>query len=240
MLSLLLRLSLQITTERFVTPGWQLLELLNGRRSELARCCSVVRGFARSIIRERRAQLTAVAAKLGGAVASPTAVLGALASDVGNADARSDTGSAAGGPASPLSSRGSAHSNILADSLASGGSAHGSNSGSCGNSPRALPPGVHDTDGESRDLLSLFLDAAGPDGQPLSDQVLEDAVINFIIAGRDTTAQVCVGEARARMCVCVCVCVDGQQKGLRGAYAAKSATASMRLSHRRRHCRRRH
>jgi len=42
----------------------------------------------------------------------------------------------------------------------------------------------------ARDLLSLFMTARGPDGQPLSTQQLIDTVINFIIAGRDTTAQV--------------------------------------------------
>jgi len=42
----------------------------------------------------------------------------------------------------------------------------------------------------ARDLLSLFMTARGPDGHPLSTQQLTDTVINFIIAGRDTTAQV--------------------------------------------------
>ena len=42
----------------------------------------------------------------------------------------------------------------------------------------------------ARDLLSLFMAAKGPNGKPLSTQQLIDTVINFIIAGRDTTAQV--------------------------------------------------
>jgi cytochrome P450 len=47
-----------------------------------------------------------------------------------------------------------------------------------------------DEDEGPSDLLSLFMAAKGPDGRPLSTQQLIDTVINFIIAGRDTTAQV--------------------------------------------------
>jgi len=42
---------------------------------------------------------------------------------------------------------------------------------------------------ESCDLLSMFMSAVTPDGSPLTEQQLVDTVINFIIAGRDTTAQ---------------------------------------------------
>jgi cytochrome P450 len=45
-------------------------------------------------------------------------------------------------------------------------------------------------DSSAQDLLSLFMEAKGADGKPLSDKQLVDTVINFIIAGRDTTAQV--------------------------------------------------
>eukprot|EP00878_Enallax_costatus_P024261 GHUV01025881.1.p2 GENE.GHUV01025881.1~~GHUV01025881.1.p2 ORF type:complete len:138 (-),score=45.42 GHUV01025881.1:430-843(-) len=44
--------------------------------------------------------------------------------------------------------------------------------------------------GPARDLLSLFMESKGPDGKPLTDKQLVDTVLNFIIAGRDTTAQV--------------------------------------------------
>lgn len=47
-----------------------------------------------------------------------------------------------------------------------------------------------DEDEGPSDLLSLFMAAKGPNGRPLSTQELIDTVINFIIAGRDTTAQV--------------------------------------------------
>jgi cytochrome P450 len=40
------------------------------------------------------------------------------------------------------------------------------------------------------DLLSMFMSATTPDGLPLTEEQLVDTVINFIIAGRDTTAQV--------------------------------------------------
>eukprot|EP00775_Hariotina_reticulata_P011335 gene11335-11485_t len=40
-----------------------------------------------------------------------------------------------------------------------------------------------------RDLLSLFMEATGPDSKPLTNRELIDTVLNFIIAGRDTTAQ---------------------------------------------------
>jgi fatty acid omega-hydroxylase len=49
-------------------------------------------------------------------------------------------------------------------------------------------------DGDSshlhQDLLLLFMESKGPDGKPLNDKQLVDTVLNFIIAGRDTTAQV--------------------------------------------------
>ncbi|KAF6260759.1 cytochrome P450 [Scenedesmus sp. NREL 46B-D3] len=44
-------------------------------------------------------------------------------------------------------------------------------------------------DGGAQDLLSLFMKSKNADGQLLSDKQLVDTVINFIIAGRDTTAQ---------------------------------------------------
>ncbi|KAF9321599.1 hypothetical protein BG003_000915 [Podila horticola] len=40
-----------------------------------------------------------------------------------------------------------------------------------------------------KDLLQLFMDMEGDDGKPLSSEMLKDLVLNFIIAGRDTTAQ---------------------------------------------------
>ncbi|KAI8150427.1 cytochrome P450 [Fennellomyces sp. T-0311] len=40
-----------------------------------------------------------------------------------------------------------------------------------------------------KDLLSRFMATHNEDGQPLSDIELRDMVLNFIIAGRDTTAQ---------------------------------------------------
>ncbi|KAG0006211.1 hypothetical protein BGZ80_002534 [Entomortierella chlamydospora] len=42
---------------------------------------------------------------------------------------------------------------------------------------------------QEKDLLQLFMDLTDDDGQPLSDDMLIDSVLNFIIAGRDTTAQ---------------------------------------------------
>ncbi|KAG0043733.1 hypothetical protein BGZ83_011083 [Gryganskiella cystojenkinii] len=40
-----------------------------------------------------------------------------------------------------------------------------------------------------KDLLQLFMDLKDDDGNPLSDDMLKDSILNFIIAGRDTTAQ---------------------------------------------------
>ncbi|KAG0278085.1 Protein kinase alk2 [Linnemannia exigua] len=40
-----------------------------------------------------------------------------------------------------------------------------------------------------KDLLQLCMDMDGEDGRPLSDEMLKDLILNFIIAGRDTTAQ---------------------------------------------------
>ncbi|KAG2226361.1 hypothetical protein INT45_000529 [Circinella minor] len=42
---------------------------------------------------------------------------------------------------------------------------------------------------EYNDLLSRFMNALNEDGQPLNKSELRDTVLNFIIAGRDTTAQ---------------------------------------------------
>lgn len=46
-------------------------------------------------------------------------------------------------------------------------------------------------DGEThhRDLLSRFMDAHNEHDEPLSNKELRDIVLNFVIAGRDTTAQ---------------------------------------------------
>lgn len=43
-------------------------------------------------------------------------------------------------------------------------------------------------DPRKQDLLQLFMDMK-EDGEPLSDDMLVDSVLNFVIAGRDTTAQ---------------------------------------------------
>ncbi|KAF9380463.1 hypothetical protein CPC16_010309 [Podila verticillata] len=43
--------------------------------------------------------------------------------------------------------------------------------------------------GTKKDLLQLFMDTKDDNGQPLSDDMLKDAILNFTIAGRDTTAQ---------------------------------------------------
>ncbi|ORE06666.1 cytochrome P450 [Rhizopus microsporus var. microsporus] len=40
-----------------------------------------------------------------------------------------------------------------------------------------------------KDLLSRFMEAKNENGEPLNDKELRDTVLNFIIAGRDTTAQ---------------------------------------------------
>lgn len=40
-----------------------------------------------------------------------------------------------------------------------------------------------------KDLLSRFMDATNENGEKLNDIELRDTVLNFIIAGRDTTAQ---------------------------------------------------
>ena len=42
---------------------------------------------------------------------------------------------------------------------------------------------------EYNDLLSKFMNALNEEGQPLNKSELRDTVLNFIIAGRDTTAQ---------------------------------------------------
>ncbi|KAG0090073.1 Protein kinase alk2 [Podila epicladia] len=43
--------------------------------------------------------------------------------------------------------------------------------------------------GSKKDLLQWFLEAKDDEGNPLSDEVIKDFILNFTIAGRDTTAQ---------------------------------------------------
>ncbi|KAG0074607.1 Protein kinase alk2 [Linnemannia elongata] len=43
--------------------------------------------------------------------------------------------------------------------------------------------------GGKKDLLQLFMEAKDDEGKPLSDEYLVDIILNFTIAGRDTTAQ---------------------------------------------------
>ncbi|KAF9186133.1 hypothetical protein BGZ51_005631 [Haplosporangium sp. Z 767] len=40
-----------------------------------------------------------------------------------------------------------------------------------------------------KDLMQLFMETHDEDGKPLSDEMLKDSLNNFILAGRDTTAQ---------------------------------------------------
>ncbi|KAF9208174.1 hypothetical protein BGZ49_009571 [Haplosporangium sp. Z 27] len=42
---------------------------------------------------------------------------------------------------------------------------------------------------DRKDLMQLFMDASDDNGEPLSDEMLKDELINMILAGRDTTAQ---------------------------------------------------
>src|SRR5690606_15703828 len=43
--------------------------------------------------------------------------------------------------------------------------------------------------GKQKDLLELFMNAKDEEGKPLTDEMLKDSLLNFVIAGRDTTAQ---------------------------------------------------
>lgn len=53
-----------------------------------------------------------------------------------------------------------------------------------------MPPRVIRREGikDRMDILSYFLERTDENGQPFTDQYLQDIVMNFIIAGRDTTA----------------------------------------------------
>ncbi|KAF9921506.1 Protein kinase alk2 [Linnemannia zychae] len=48
---------------------------------------------------------------------------------------------------------------------------------------------INGYDKQQSDLLQLCMDMTDEDGKPLSDKMLRDMILNFIIAGRDTTAQ---------------------------------------------------
>ncbi|KAF9201960.1 hypothetical protein BGZ49_007852 [Haplosporangium sp. Z 27] len=47
---------------------------------------------------------------------------------------------------------------------------------------------IEDNEKET-DLMQLFMDAIDDNGEPLPDEALKDILLNFILAGRDTTAQ---------------------------------------------------
>jgi len=44
-------------------------------------------------------------------------------------------------------------------------------------------------DRQHKDLMQLFMEAEDEDGKPLSTVMMKDTLMNFVIAGRDTTAQ---------------------------------------------------
>ncbi|KAF9582318.1 hypothetical protein BGW38_000355 [Lunasporangiospora selenospora] len=50
-------------------------------------------------------------------------------------------------------------------------------------------PGNRIEEKHKKDLLQLFMEAEGDSGEPLSDKMLKDILLNFGLAGRDTTAQ---------------------------------------------------
>lgn len=54
---------------------------------------------------------------------------------------------------------------------------------------RRRTEGFKVTPGGKKDLLQLFMEAKDDEGEPLSDEYLVDIILNFTIAGRDTTAQ---------------------------------------------------
>jgi cytochrome P450 len=167
-------LSLQIVNERFWLPGWQILELLNGTGSTLRSNVATIKAFALDIVQQRRKQLAAAAG----------AVAGSKCRDQGL-------------PAQPIRSAGSPEdtSDVAADNSTPAAAAAAAAAAAGGGGGGVTELGV-DAEG-AKDLLSLFMEVPGPDGKPLNTQQLIDTVINFIIAGRDTTAQ--VGAARSSL-----------------------------------------
>ncbi|KAF9908372.1 Protein kinase alk2, partial [Lobosporangium transversale] len=47
----------------------------------------------------------------------------------------------------------------------------------------------HGNQKDHKDLMQLFMETADENGEPLTDEMLKDTLNNFILAGRDTTAQ---------------------------------------------------
>jgi hypothetical protein len=165
---------LQIVNERFWLPGWQILELLNGTGATLRRNVATIKAFALDIVERRRKQLAAAAA---------AGVAGSNRRDQGPAAVHS---SITGSPedANDVAADNSTPAAVTAVGAgAVGGAVSGVGAGG------VTEKGVDDGEA-AKDLLSLFMEVPGPDGKPLNTQQLIDTVINFIIAGRDTTAQV--------------------------------------------------
>ncbi|GBF98692.1 sterol 14-demethylase [Raphidocelis subcapitata] len=178
------------TNARFWTPGWRLLEALDGRGRRLRADIATIRSFAAGIISTRRELLSIERAAAAAAEAEAEAEADAPPSPSASSASSSGGGGFARGPAS--------------DDL--DGGAEAADQGK----PKAAAPaptpapsaakgrargaglaggGEECEEGAARDLLALFMSECGPDGAALDDETLVDTVLNFIIAGRDTTAQ---------------------------------------------------
>jgi hypothetical protein len=163
------------------------MELLNGTGRTLAADTATIKAFALDIITQRRQQLAAAATARANANAK------ADSQKAGHTDSPTEPADAGTGISRDQDSTNSANGG----NIATGGSSAAGEGGGVGVSVGG--GGEREEEEEAaQDLLSLFMAASGPDGKPLTTQQLVDTVINFIIAGRDTTAQVGGGGQRGR------------------------------------------
>lgn len=161
------------------------MELLNGTGRTLAADTATIKAFALDIITQRRQQLAAAATARANANAK------ADSQKAGHTNSPTEPADAGTGISRDQDSTNSANGG----NIATGGSSAAGEGGGVGVSVGG--GGEREEEEEAaQDLLSLFMAASGPDGKPLTTQQLVDTVINFIIAGRDTTAQVGGGGGR--------------------------------------------
>ncbi|KAF9426650.1 hypothetical protein BGZ76_002663, partial [Entomortierella beljakovae] len=71
--------------------------------------------------------------------------------------------------------------------MGDGDSVHSRSSPS--SSPLKKQKSMNQTTNKKKDLMQLFMDTEDENGDHLSDEMLKDTLLNFILAGRDTTAQ---------------------------------------------------
>jgi len=155
-----------ISNIRFWIPFWRITQVINGDAFRLQHDVRVIRAFAREIIHQRK-----------DAIDNQKRQQKQQEEDEGSMEEQQKRSQ----EQQQTYSRHTSHE-LKSSSICAGetGPSSAAAFGAGGDADEALG---------GSDLLSLFMAATTSDGCPLNEEQLVDTVINFIIAGRDTTAQ---------------------------------------------------